>query len=204
MGVSDENRASVDAVLAGDIDAFETIVSEYKGLVFHIVRSMISDYRQHEDLAQEIFIRVYESLSSFRFRCSLATWISRIAYNTCLNQLRRSKSHPQHNPDHCTALEGIDEIEPTDSENLVSNASSTPYAVICHKEMTTTVTEAVQKLPWTDRLVITLHYLEGFALPELAESLSMPLGTIKSLLFRARLKLKEDLMQKFTIEDLIE
>jgi len=203
MGVSDENRAFVDAVLTGDTDAFEPIVSDYKGLVFHIVRSMIPDYRQHEDLAQDIFIRVYESLSRFRFRCSLATWISRIAYSTCLNQLRRSKSHPQHNPDHCTGLEGIDEIEPTDSETLVSVVSPTPYAVICHKEMTTVVTKAIEKLPRTDRLVITLHYLEGFALPELAESLSMPLGTIKNLLFRAKAKLKNDLLQKFTIEDLL-
>ncbi|MFH1373793.1 MAG: sigma-70 family RNA polymerase sigma factor [bacterium] len=203
MGVSDENRASVNAALSGDSGAFEAIVSKYKGLVFHMVRSMIPDYRQHEDLAQDIFIRVYESLPRFRFRCSLTTWISRIAYNTCLNQLRRSKSHPQHNPDFCTGLEKVDEIEHTDGENSFSMASPTSYAVICHKEIAAAVIEAVEKLPRTDRLVITLHYLESFSLPELAESLGMPLGTVKSLLFRARAKLKNDLLQKFTIEDLL-
>ena len=203
MGVSDEDRASVDAVLSGDTGAFETIVSEYKGLVFHIVRSMISDHTQHEDLAQDIFIRVYESLTNYQFRCGLATWISRIAYNMCLNQLRRSKSHPQHNPDHCTGLEGINEIEQTDREYMVSLDSPTPDAVICRKEMATAVAEAVERLPSPYRLVIALHYLEGFALPELAESLGMPLGTIKSHLFRARAKLKTDLLQKFTIEDLL-
>ena len=204
MGVSDENQASIDIVLSGDTDDFKTIVSEYKGLVFHIVRSLISDNTQHEDLAQDIFIRVFESLPRFEFRCGLATWISRIAYNMCLNQLRRSKSHPQDNPEYCTRIERIDEVEHADCGYLVSLDSPTPHAVICHKEMATAVAEAVERLPIPCRLVIALHYLEGFSLPELAESLGMPVGTIKSHLFRARAMLKTDLLRNFTIEDLIE
>ena len=203
MSVSDENQTSIDIVLSGDTDAFETIVSEYKGLVFYIVRSLISNNSQHEDLAQDIFISVYESLPSFQFRCRLATWISRIAYNMCLNQLRWSKSHPQDNPEYCAVIERIDEIEQADREYLVSLDSPTPHAVICQKEIATVVVEAVERLPSPYRLVIALHYLEGFALPELAESLGMPLGTVKSHLFRARAMLKADLLQKFTIEDLL-
>ena len=204
MGVSDENRALVGDILSGNTEAFETIVSEYKGLVFHIVRSMFSDQVQHEDLAQDIFIRVFESLRQFRFQCGLATWISRIAYNMCLNHLRRSKSHPQDNSDYRTELEKIDEIEKIDREYTVALDSPTPYAVICHKELATAVAEAIEKLPNPYRLVITLHYIEDFALPELAESLNIPLGTIKSHLFRARAALKNDLLHKFSIEDLIE
>jgi len=65
------------------------------------------------------------------------------------------------------------------------------------------MTEAIERLPGIYRLTISLHYLEGFALPELAESLGMPVGTIKSHLFRARAMLKTDLLKKFTIEDLV-
>jgi RNA polymerase sigma-70 factor (ECF subfamily) len=164
---------------------------------------MISGQAQQEDLAQDIFIRVYESLRQFQFHCSLATWISRIAYNMCLNHFRRSKSHPQDNPDYRTGLEGLDDIEQTDRANMIALDSQTPHAVIYHRELATAVAEAIERLPSHYRLVIALYYIEGFALPDLAESLCMPIGTIKSHLFRARAMLKADLLQKFTIEDLI-
>jgi len=203
MGTSDGNRALINRILSGDTEAFVAIVSEYKGLVFHVVRTMIPDQMQHEDMAQAIFVRVFESLRRFRFRCSLTTWISRIAYNMCLNHLRRSKSHPQDNPDCRTGLESLDENEEIKSDSMITAGSPTPHAVICQEELATIVTEAIERLPGTHRLVIVLHYLEGFALPELAESLGMPIGTIKSHLFRARAMLKTDLLKKFTIEDLI-
>jgi len=203
MGVSEASRALIDRILSGDNDAFVAIVSEYKGLVFHVVRSMVPDQIQQEDVAQDIFVRVFESLRRFRFRCSLTTWISRIAYNMCLNHLRRSKSHPQDNPDCRTGLEGLDENAETKSHCMITAGSLTPHAVICQEELATIVTEAIERLPGTHRLLIALHYLEGFALPELAESLGMPIGTVKSHLFRARALLKADLLKKFTIEDLL-
>lgn len=203
MGTSDRNRALIDRILSGDTEAFVAIVSEYKGLVFHIVRSMVSEHVQQEDLAEDVFIRVFEGLPRFRFDCSLATWISRIAFNMCLNHLRRSKSHPQDNPDCRTGLESLDENEETRNDCMITAGLPTPHAVICQKEITAAVTGAVERLPVLYRLVITLHYLEDFALPDLAESLEIPVGTIKSHLFRARAMLKSDLLQKYTIEDLL-
>ncbi len=203
MEVSDGSRALIDKILSGDTEAFVAIVSEYKGLVFHVVRSMIPDQMQHEDMAQAIFVRVFESLRRFRFRCSLTTWVSRIAYNMCLNHLRRSKSHPQDNPDCRTGLESLDENAETRSDCMIAAGLPTPYAEICQKELATIVTEAIERLPSTHRLVIVLHHIEGFALPEIAKSLGMSIGTIKSHLFRARAMLKTDLLKKFTIEDLL-
>ncbi len=204
MGVPEKIQDSINNVLSGDTEAFEAIVSEFKGLVFHIVRNMLSDQKQHKDLAQDIFLRVYESLRQFQFRCRLATWISRIAYNTCLNYLRRLKSHPQDSYDYRIELDRIDEMEWIDRQNLTSLDSISPHATTCHRELVGAVEKAIAGLPGPYRLVVTLHYLEGFALPELAQTLGIPLGTIKSHLFRARAMLKHDLLQKFTIEDLIE
>lgn len=203
MGVSEASRALIDRILSGDTEAFVAIVSEYKGLVFHVVRSMVPDQIQQEDVAQDIFVKVFESLGRFQFQCSLATWISRIAYNTCLNYLRRSRSRPQDNPDHRTGLESLDENNGIIRSYATTVDSLTPHTVICQKELATIVTEAIKRLPSIYRLTIILHYLEGFALPELAESLGMPLGTIKSHLFRARAMLKKDLLERFTIEDLV-
>ena len=204
MGVSDRSRSLIGQILSGNTEAFVAIVSEHKGLVFHVVRSMISDPRQQEDVAQDIFVRVFESLSRFRFQCSLATWISRIAYNMCLNHLRRSRSRPQDNPDYRTGLEILDENNGIIRSCATTVDSSSPHAVTCQKEQAAIVTQAIERLPGTYRLTIILHYLEGFALPELAESLGMPLGTIKSHLFHARAMLKMELLNKFTIEDLLE
>ncbi len=203
MRVSEENRATIGKILSGSTDAFGDIVSEYKGLVFHVVRGMIANNSDHEDLAQDIFIRVYESLPKFEFRCGLATWISRIAYNTCLNRLRRIKSRPQDNLEYRAEDDWMNEVEPPHDTDLISLDSPTPHAVICRKELEATVRDSVNRLPMHYRLVVTLHYLEGFSIPDLAESLGIPKGTIKSHLFRARAMLKNDLLQKFTIEDLL-
>ena len=203
MGVSEKNRVTIQRILSGSTDDFRDVVTEYKGLVFHVVRSMIADISDHEDLAQDVFIRVYESLPKYEFRCGLATWISRIAYNTCLNRVRRTKSHPQDELKHRAGKEWGHEAEPPHNTELTSLDPATPYAVICRKELETAVRDSVRKIPMNYRLVIMLHYLEGFSIPDLSESLGIPEGTIKSYLFRARAILKSDLLQRFTIEDLL-
>jgi RNA polymerase sigma-70 factor (ECF subfamily) len=203
MGVSEDDQATIGRILSGNIDAFGDIVAEYKGLVFHVVRSMIADNSEHEDLAQDILIRVYESLPRFQSRCGLATWISRIAYNTCLNRLRRTKSHPQDNLECRVKDDRMNDVDLSHDSGLNSLDSPTPHAVICRKELEATVRDSVKRLPMHYRLVVTLHYLEGFSIPDLAESLGIPKGTIKSHLFRSRVMLKSDLLQKFTIEDLL-
>jgi RNA polymerase sigma-70 factor (ECF subfamily) len=203
MGVSEDDRAAIGRILSGNVDAFEDIVAEYKGLVFHVVQSMIADNSEHEDLAQDIFVRVYESLPRFQLRCRLATWISRIAYNMCLNRRRRAKSHPQDNLEYRVKDDGANDIDLSHGSGLISFDSPTQEAVICRKELEIAVRDSVKRLPMHYRLVVTLHYLEGFSIPDLAESLGIPKGTIKSHLFRARVMLKSDLLQKFTIEDLL-
>ena len=143
---------------------------------------------------------MYESLPGFQSRCGLATWISRIAYNTCLNHLRRTKSHPQDNLEYRVEDDWMNDVDLSYDSSLNSLDSPTPHAVICRKELEAAVKDSVKRLPMHYRLVVTLHYLEGFSIPDLAESLGIPKGTIKSHLFRARVMLKSDFLQKYTIE----
>ncbi|UCC43349.1 MAG: sigma-70 family RNA polymerase sigma factor [Candidatus Zixiibacteriota bacterium] len=203
MGVTEQDRAIIGRILSGETDAFRYLVAKYKGLAFHVVRSMIADSSEHEDLAQDILARVFESLPTFRFRCGLATWISRIGYNTCLNQLRRVKSRPHETMKYRAEGYRVDDITPNSGGNSTPVESQTPYSVICRKELDVAVRDSIKKLPAHYRLVVTLYYLESFSIADIALSLGIPKGTIKSDLFRARAKLKDDLLQKFTIEDLL-
>lgn len=203
MAISEIDRTIVGDILSGNIDAFEVIVARYKGLVFHVVRSIITDASAHEDLAQDIFVRVYETLPRFQFRCGLATWISRIACNTCLNRLRRARSHPQDNPEYTDEEDRGAGVELVGFVDSVPGNYQTPENVICRKEIEIKVRDAVARLPVQYRLMITLHYLEGFSIPEMADSLGMPRGTVKSHLYRARAMLKDHLLQKLSIEDLL-
>lgn len=199
MSASKRDRAA----LFQEQDEFGEVVAKYKGLVFHVVRSMTTDISCHEDLAQDIFVKVFESLPRFQHRCSLATWISRIAYNMCINSLRRSRSRPQDNPEYRADADWMNGNEPSIDTNARALVPESPQDMVCRKEQEAALRQVVTGLPMHYRLVITLHYLEDFSIQELAHTLDMPQGTIKSYLFRARARLKSDLLKTFTAEDLL-
>ncbi|UCE25203.1 MAG: sigma-70 family RNA polymerase sigma factor [Candidatus Zixiibacteriota bacterium] len=203
VGINEADGDAVERILNGDTEAFQDIVRKYKGLVFHVVREMLSDQGAHDDVAQDIFIRVFEHLPRFEFRSGLATWISRIAYNTCLNHLRRMKSRPQDSPEYRVDLCRPEEIGPTCGQGPETGSVQTPQAVILRKEISRMVRGSINRLPQQARLIVTLHYLDGFSISDLAETLRMPPGTVKSHLFRARALLKRDLLEKIDPEDLV-
>ncbi|HUU46210.1 MAG TPA: sigma-70 family RNA polymerase sigma factor [Acidobacteriota bacterium] len=202
MDAAETEREVVQRVLSGETEKFRDIVAGYKGLVFHVVRSLVPNESDHEDLAQDIFIKVYRNLQGFRFRSGLATWISRIAYHTCLNYLRRWKAgeHLRRGIDARAQTEDERAAEPVAAD---SGGSLSPHVVLCVKEIKETVHTLIQELPPTQRLILTLHHLDGFGIPELSEMTGMPAGTIKSHLFRARARLRDKLLAKFRPEDLI-
>lgn len=203
MGSAEEERGFVQRVLGGDLDAFQSIVAGHKGLVFHVVRSILTDETEYEDVAQDIFIKIYESLPYFKFRCSLATWISRIAYLTCLNYLRRRKSRPQDSLEYRIGIAEIEKLVTPATGGCGPDAVQTPHEMMCRREIETIVRESLSRLPPNYRVIIALHYLDGFSIPELSKALDMPTGTIKSHLFRARAMLKEDLLNRIKVEDLL-
>ena len=87
----ENDRALVQRILGGDRAAFRLIVEEYGRMVTHIVSRMVRDASEREDLAQDVFLKVYENLGGFEFRSRMSTWIARIAYTTCLNFLDRKR-----------------------------------------------------------------------------------------------------------------
>ena len=132
-------------------------------------------------LAQEIFLKVYDSLGGFRFESKLSTWIGRIAYNTCINYLRREQP----------AL--LDDL-PENPGKEWAVSTDRPDESLEHSDQKAFIDDLIAQLPVVYKAVLTMFHLEEMSYKEIAEVIGVPEGTIKSHLFRARKLLKERLV----------
>lgn len=163
-------RQFVTLFLEGDQRAFYKIVDEYKDEVFNLCYRIIGDYDDADDVAQEVFIRVFKSIAKFRFDSSFSTWLYRIAVNCCNSTLKKRLKRKS---------ESIENYQ----ESLRDDYSSdTAYSDI--------VRQAIAKLDKKDRTIIILRDINGLSYDEIATIINITVGTVKSRLSRAREKLK--------------
>ena len=191
----DAERELVRRVLAGERDAFRALITQYERLVARIVFRNIRDARDREEICQDVFVRVHQKLSGFQFQSKLATWIARIAYRTCLNHLDRKQLPVQRDWD----LDGDGAASVVD--RLPANALPLDDAVAT-AEMRDFVRTQVDDLPVPFRTAVTLFYLEGMSVGEVGEVMELPVGTVKSHLFRARKLLKDKVLARYSMGEL--
>jgi len=175
---SDESL--VNASLQGDEKAFEVLVNRYKKMVARTVKGILGDSVYSEDIGQEVFVKLYYSLSDFRGDAKLATYIQKIAVNLTLNELKRRKrffSLFTHKPDN--ELYEYD-IAGDDVENKYDAKA--------------TVEKALNALEPKFRTVVVMRMLQGYSTKETAKILELPLGTVLSRLSRAQEQLKKYLI----------
>ena len=170
----------VAAAQAGDERAFARIVEHYQRPVFGLAYRMTQDAARAEDLAQEVFLRVWRKLDSFRLGEPLRPWLLRLATNVCLNALKKRQLPILPN-------RADDELGPREP------VATTPTApeVVERRELLERLERAIARLPEEYRLVVTLRHVDGLAYEEVAATLGWPLGTVKVRLFRARERLRE-------------
>lgn len=163
----------------GDQDAFSLLVQRYQRRVFNLVFRMLQNYEEASEITQEAFLAAWQGLPAFRGEARFSTWLYRIAYNCALKQLetRRRDTALQ------VALQAEQIVEGDDSH-------SAHLAMLDNQEM---VQEQLSQLPPKYRIVLILRHLQDMTYEEMAEVLTMPIGTIKTHLFRARNLLKERL-----------
>lgn len=185
LNPSDEELVS--RVLAGDRDAFGTIVGRYQSRVVNFLYRMSRDLDAAHDLAQDVFIRVHNALDRFDPAYRFSTWLFRVAQNLAIDDIRRRRIQT-------VSLHRGE----TDSENdsyeweLPSDAPG-PYRDARNVERADAIQQAISALPWEYRELILLRHYAELSYEEIASSKQMPLGTVKNKLFRARQMLKDKL-----------
>jgi RNA polymerase sigma-70 factor (ECF subfamily) len=168
-------RELVERCRSGDEQAFQQLVERHKDLVFALITRTIADRSRAEDLAQEVFLRVYRGLPYFRGEAKLSTWIYRIVTNV-VAQDRQGTPAP-------VSLDDDRAIRRPPAGATVESG----YAELERRDQ---LEKAIAKLPANQRLLIAAHYLEGLRYEDLAESMQLPLGTVKTLLHRAKRQLR--------------
>jgi RNA polymerase sigma factor (sigma-70 family) len=177
-------------VLSGNQEAFREFIKLYEKLVFSIAGKLVDNADDLNDLCQDIFIKVYQSLNQFRNDCKISTWIGKIAYHSCLNYLRKKKSLT---PD-CM------------NEYMLNRQTSQPAPpdrLAETGDISLRLKQEIDRMPVQFRIVLTLYHLEDLKYHEIAEIMALPEGTVKSYLFRARQLLKKRLLEKYEREELI-
>lgn len=179
----------------GSREAFNKLVSEYQTKIFNMSYNMLSNREDAFDAAQEVFLRVYKNIGSFREQSSFSTWIYRICTNVCTDMLRKRQRS-----------QGVISISSSsyddeDKDMDIPDLSPTPEEYTELNERQTAVREGLRLLKDEYRTIITLYDIEGLSYEEIANVLQLPIGTVKSRLNRARMSLRKILsknMELFT------
>ncbi len=190
----DETRLLVERILNGNKEAFEQLVRQHERLVGQMVARMVPNSKDHEDLCQDVFMRVYENLAGFRFNSKLSTWIAQIAYNRCVNYLQKKR----------VPVFGDRDLDMTGEpgEDNYSDHQPGPGDLVEERDLSERVRAEIGQLPPAQRTVITLYHLQDMSYEEIGDVMKLPSGTVKSHLFRARRKLKELLMARYELEEI--
>ena len=171
----------------GDKSAFEEIVVKYKDKIYNLCRHMLRDPQNAEDAAQDVFLKAYQALPKFQPEASLYTWLYRIATNTCIDYKRKPLLE---------SLFGGPEGEERIIHDRASDEPS-PERLYESKEIDRALHECLEKLSPKLRAIIILLEIEELSYEEIAETLDISLGTVKSRIARAREDLKKS-MKKIT------
>jgi len=190
-----DDAALVERVLRGDNTAFGTVIKNTEGLVAQIVFKMVSRAEDRKDIVQDIYLKAFKGLKGFKMRSKLSTWVGNIAYNTCINYLEKKK----------LVLIGDLYERDYDSDENVYPAQTTNHeadAFIVGKQLSAMLAAEIEKLPPLYKTLVTLYHNEELGYAEIGQITNLPEGTVKNYLFRARKKLKENILSQYKKDEL--
>ncbi|WP_299488784.1 sigma-70 family RNA polymerase sigma factor [uncultured Allomuricauda sp.] len=170
------NQPDIVAIVNGDSQEFAKLVDSYKDLVFTVAFRMLKNREEAEEVAQDSFIKIFKSLKSFQGDSKLSTWIYRIAYNTCLDRIKKNKI-------------GQNSVPITEVSNYQVVEMNNALDTMLKQEKSEMIKKCIQKLNPADAAILTLFYFEEQSLNELGSTLNLSMNTAKVKLFRARKRL---------------
>ena len=193
----EKTRASIEDLslarqaAAGNDDAFSVLVDRYSRLIYNVALRSVSSPEDAADISQETFLKAWRSIGSFRGECALSTWLCRIAINCCRDHARSAKRH------RVLSLT----VQEEDEESKVLDIPDTDVTAMPEEELTrqteiAAVRQAIDALPEDQKMIITMRDITGLSYAEIAETLGLEMGTVKSRINRARGAVKKFLLER--------
>ncbi|KOP37225.1 RNA polymerase [Flavobacterium sp. WLB] len=177
----------IDKVLQGQTNAFAVLVDRYKDMIFTLALKMVKNREEAEEVSQDTFIKIYNSLSKFKGDSKFSTWIYKIAYNTCLDRLKKSKKDDFN-------------ISIDDFSSHLIKTMDTALSALEDKERKQTIQKCLNLLPSDENFLLTLFYFDDQNLEEIGKIMNISANNAKVKLFRSRQKLAVILRQQLEPE----
>ncbi len=182
-----QDQLYIQRVINGENQVFSLLVDKYKHMVFTLALRMVKNREEAEEVSQDTFIRVYNSLDKFKGESKFSTWLYRITYNKSLDCLKKQKRTID-----SFSVDGYDDMNFPDMENIING--------IERKERKIEMAKVLKELSPDDNTLITLFYYEDLSLAEISEVMGISSNTVKVKLFRSRNRLAVLLKEKLEPE----
>lgn len=186
VAVSDKEL--IEMFKKGEEKAFEEIVRRYQKKVYNTIYRILGNPEDANDLAQEVFIRVYRKLHLFQGKASFSTWLFTITSNLCRDELRKRQRRLK-----IRSLSEPIRYKDGEIEQEILDESMTPERISINRELRDEIQAVIDKLPDEQKEAIVLREFQGFSYEEIAEIVGVALGTVKSRISRARRNIREEL-----------
>lgn len=186
MHLNLDDQLLIEKLKQGDQGAFSEIVETRKGMVYNTVLGLLQNPEDAEDVTQEVFIKVFESVRQFKGESAFSTWLYRIAVTTALEFLRKKKRKKRFA--FITSLFGEGDTPVTDPPDFVH-----PGVLLDRRENARVLFKAIQKLPENQKIAFSLHKVEGLSYQEVADVMETTVSAVESLIHRARQNLRKSL-----------
>lgn len=170
-----EDQHYIDLIKKGNLNAFTHLVNRYKDMVFTLSLKMVNNKEEAEEIAQDTFIKVFNSLHKFKGDSKFSTWIYRITYNTCLDRIRKNKKEKT-----------VSYIE--DFSEHQTKAIETIFDSIDENERNKAIEDCLKELPPEDAFILILYYFDDKSIDEISKVINASVDNIKVKLFRIRKK----------------
>ena len=176
LKMTTNDQILINQIVEGDTNSFTILVDRYKDLVFTLALRMLKNREEAEEVAQDTFIKTYKSLEKFKGDSKFSTWIYRVAYNSCLDRIKKNKKH----------LNDV-EINEFTEHQVVSIDNALDKMEI--KEREDAIQKCIETLPSEESFLLTLYYFDDLSLDEISKIVGITANSIKVKLFRSRKKL---------------
>lgn len=183
-----QDLAWMERIKHGDTEALRELIEAHQHRIIGTVAKMLGDESDAEDIAQQVFVRLWKSAARYEPTAKFTTWLFKITRNLVFNELRRRKRHPAQSLDRPLGNEEDDRPRQTADTSVKA-----PDTALLDDEMQAAIQKAIDELPETQRMAIVLRRYDDISYEEIGEILDLSVPAVKSVLFRARTELREKL-----------